>query len=69
MRLFSECSLRGRTAAIAMAAEAPQIATAPPVKRAERQPRPRKSGAEKTEEDGPHHPADDQHDETRAETD
>src|SRR3954453_21513142 len=33
IRLRSECSFFGRTAAIAMAADPPQIATAPPVRR------------------------------------
>src|SRR3954462_13824977 len=39
IRLRSECSFFGRTAAIAMAADAPQIATAPPVRSAKRHPR------------------------------
>src|SRR3954464_13295517 len=39
IRLRSECSFFGRTAAIAMAVDAPQIATAPPVRSAKRHPR------------------------------
>ena len=52
IRLRSECSFFGRTAAIAMAADAPQIATEPPVNKASRHPRPKSRDPTRAEEDG-----------------
>src|SRR3954465_3056747 len=73
IRLRSECSFFGRTAAIAMAADAPQIATAPPLRSATRPPgstgqerkapsAPQQACAKHSEQDGQDNPGDDQTD-------
>ena len=69
IRLRSECSFFGSTAAMAMAAEAPQMATEPPVNSARRQPRPSRREPSEAEEDGGDHPEHDQCDQLRPEAD